>query len=263
MLKERIKDLRLQYHLTQKELSDKLGLTPKMVSFYELGERVPPPDVLQNLADIFDVSTDYLLSRTDRVLCKDCHYMYNPLSKSDVGQHSKYHNKYISAKNNYGLANIPSYLDAEIARNKALQQIRKKNIIRSERLKAYVEFIHAEYVIMLWKNNLSLDCESFSTFMQKDIGLASTKTMFDEVEPGFYDYLVEQYGALSDENAHDSPGDDSTMEIGNDLDKIIRKIESVNDGMLLYHGEPLESDSIIMLKNALELGIRQLKTIPQ
>lgn len=53
------------------------------------------------------------------------------------------------------------------------------------------------------------------------------------------------------------------MEIGNDLDKIIRKIESVNDGMLLYHGEPLESDSIIMLKNALELGIRQLKTIPQ
>lgn len=52
------------------------------------------------------------------------------------------------------------------------------------------------------------------------------------------------------------------MEIGNDLDKIIRKIESVN-GMLLYHGEPLESDSIIMLKNALELGIRQLKTIPQ
>ena len=60
MISQRIKELRLENKLTQKELSDFLGLTPKMISFYELGQRVPPSDIILKLADKFKVSTDYL-----------------------------------------------------------------------------------------------------------------------------------------------------------------------------------------------------------
>ena len=61
MISQRIKELRLENHLTQKELSDYLGLTPKMISFYELGQRVPPSDIILKLAEKFHVTTDYLL----------------------------------------------------------------------------------------------------------------------------------------------------------------------------------------------------------
>lgn len=61
MISQRIKELRLANHMTQKELSDYLGLTPKMISFYELGQRVPPSDIILKLAEKFSVSTDYLL----------------------------------------------------------------------------------------------------------------------------------------------------------------------------------------------------------
>ncbi|WP_311649921.1 helix-turn-helix domain-containing protein [Selenomonas artemidis] len=61
MIERRIKELRLSNGLTQKDLSDYLGLTPKMVSFYELGQRVPPSDIILKLAEKFHVSTDYLL----------------------------------------------------------------------------------------------------------------------------------------------------------------------------------------------------------
>ena len=71
MLSKRIKDLRLQKDLTQKELANKLSLTPKMISFYELGDRVPPTDVLEKLADIFGVTTDSLL-----VLCVTTHTIH-------------------------------------------------------------------------------------------------------------------------------------------------------------------------------------------
>lgn len=47
--------------MTQKKLSDYLGLTPKMISFYELGQRVPPSDIMLKLAERFQVLTDYLL----------------------------------------------------------------------------------------------------------------------------------------------------------------------------------------------------------
>ena len=65
MISQRIRELRLANHMTQKELSDYLNLTPKMISFYELGQRVPPSDIILKLAEKFKVSTDYLMGNSD------------------------------------------------------------------------------------------------------------------------------------------------------------------------------------------------------
>ncbi len=65
MIGKRIKELRLEKGITQSELSNHLGLTPKMVSFYELEQRFPPQDIIIKLADYFNVSTDYLLGRSE------------------------------------------------------------------------------------------------------------------------------------------------------------------------------------------------------
>lgn len=65
MIGKRIKLLRTNKEITQKELSEYLGLTPKMISFYEKEERFPPHDIITKIADYFKVTTDYLLGRTD------------------------------------------------------------------------------------------------------------------------------------------------------------------------------------------------------
>ena len=57
----RLKELRTQAGLTQLQLAQRLGITKSVISFYELSERAPSPDVLIRLANIFHVSTDYLL----------------------------------------------------------------------------------------------------------------------------------------------------------------------------------------------------------
>ncbi len=56
-----LKKLRLQAGMTQKQLADSMGLTKAVISYYELQERYPSPEVLIKLASIFHVSTDYLL----------------------------------------------------------------------------------------------------------------------------------------------------------------------------------------------------------
>jgi len=56
-----LKKLRLQEGLTQQQLADKLGVTKSVVSYYELQERSPSPEVLTKLASIFHVTTDSLL----------------------------------------------------------------------------------------------------------------------------------------------------------------------------------------------------------
>ena len=65
MLKDRLKELRMEKGKTQKEMAKDLGTTDVSIGRYEAGTREPKTDILNALADYFDVTTDYLLGRTD------------------------------------------------------------------------------------------------------------------------------------------------------------------------------------------------------
>ena len=61
----RLRDLREDNDLTQKELAEKLHISQNTYSQYENGVRQLPIDVLIALSYIYDVSTDYILRLTD------------------------------------------------------------------------------------------------------------------------------------------------------------------------------------------------------
>lgn len=65
LLGERIKEARLAKGLTQKQLAEMLNATDATVNRYEKGVRSPDPETLKAIADILDVSVDYLLGKTD------------------------------------------------------------------------------------------------------------------------------------------------------------------------------------------------------
>ncbi|MDY2629067.1 MAG: helix-turn-helix transcriptional regulator [Lachnospiraceae bacterium] len=58
---DRLKLLRTQAGLTQKQLAERIGATKSMISYYELQERQPSSVSLRKLSEVFHVSTDYLL----------------------------------------------------------------------------------------------------------------------------------------------------------------------------------------------------------
>jgi len=64
-LGNRIKYLREKHNISQIEFSKKIGVSNAVLSRYESGDRKPDYDILQIIADYFEVSTDYLLGRTD------------------------------------------------------------------------------------------------------------------------------------------------------------------------------------------------------
>ena len=57
--------LRRSQQLTQEQLADKLGVTKQSVSNWENGNIMPSVEMLEKIADYFNVSIDYLLERTD------------------------------------------------------------------------------------------------------------------------------------------------------------------------------------------------------
>ena len=60
----RLKDLREDLDITQKEIAEYLHIRQNTYSQYENGQRQLPIDVLNKLADYYNVSTDYILERT-------------------------------------------------------------------------------------------------------------------------------------------------------------------------------------------------------
>lgn len=63
MLGNTIKDLRLSHGMNQVEFAKKLSVTKQTISNWENNNIQPSIDMLIKIADFFNVSTDYLLSR--------------------------------------------------------------------------------------------------------------------------------------------------------------------------------------------------------
>jgi transcriptional regulator with XRE-family HTH domain len=62
---QRLRQLREEKGLLQKDVAKILGITPSAYGYYEQGKREPSMEVLKKLSDFFNVSIDYLLGRTD------------------------------------------------------------------------------------------------------------------------------------------------------------------------------------------------------
>ncbi len=66
MYLKKLKDLRIDNDLYQKEVASILKITRQQYGLYESGKRDIPIDLLIKLADFYHVSTDYILGRTNK-----------------------------------------------------------------------------------------------------------------------------------------------------------------------------------------------------
>ena len=66
-MKTRIKSLREDHDLTQREISQILNISQVAYSYYEINKRNIPLELLSKLADYYNTSVDYLLGLTNEV----------------------------------------------------------------------------------------------------------------------------------------------------------------------------------------------------
>jgi len=64
ILGQRLRQLREERGLLQKDIANKFGITDSAIGHYERGDRTPDADTLSRFAEFFQVTTDYLLGRT-------------------------------------------------------------------------------------------------------------------------------------------------------------------------------------------------------
>ena len=66
-----VADLRKEKKISQTDLANRLGIHKNVLGRYERNEVLPSIDIARKIADILEVSLDYLVGNTDTVLEKD------------------------------------------------------------------------------------------------------------------------------------------------------------------------------------------------
>lgn len=67
ILAKRLRELRLAFHYTQKQVAEYCGIACSTYSAYEIGRAAPSWDIMCKLCTLFRVQADYLLGRTDEL----------------------------------------------------------------------------------------------------------------------------------------------------------------------------------------------------
>lgn len=80
-IRETLRSLRENKHLTQDQLAQRLMVTRQAVSRWETGETQPNTDTLKLLSRVFDVSINFLLGTPRQLVCQCCGM---PLNEDDV-----------------------------------------------------------------------------------------------------------------------------------------------------------------------------------
>ncbi|PFZ03795.1 transcriptional regulator [Bacillus pseudomycoides] len=65
MIGEIIKKLRRKKNITQEQLGNAIGVSKMAISYFEKGKKAPGRETLEKIADYFNITTDYLLGRSD------------------------------------------------------------------------------------------------------------------------------------------------------------------------------------------------------
>ena len=63
--KDRLKELRCNFNLSQMQLSDKTGISQSAIAKWELGKTEPTASAIIALAKFFNETTDYILGLED------------------------------------------------------------------------------------------------------------------------------------------------------------------------------------------------------
>lgn len=81
---ERLRELRDNSNMTSKELASKLNITESKLSYYMSGDREPSYDLLTAIANEFNVTTDYLVGRSNQKRFEEERLAQNIQTKSDA-----------------------------------------------------------------------------------------------------------------------------------------------------------------------------------
>lgn len=253
-----IKELLNMKNIQQKELASHLGMSQNTLSQYLNKKRKMSLETISKIADFLEVTVDYLIGNTDRITCPVCHNIYNPLNEFDSTEHDAFHKKFVAAEEKYG--KILVYSDADNKRSTAISRLNNPTLSKEQRILAFENYLKYEFMLSIQREGYSLEHDIFQDFCRKEMGLATTKEVLDNIDNDVYERLVDKYGIANDTDYHKVTklNQKNNQEIKKELDSIMEKLSN-KEKPATYDGRNLSPESMELFLDELKISLKHLK----
>lgn len=141
---------------------------------------------VQEIAELFDVSANYLLTDITYDLCPICSYVFNPLNEEEVTSHKLMHKNFIHLKNKIGFLMNKSQAATEHLRMKSF--LEQKNIPDDKVIYYYNTLLMCDFAEYAFTKRYVLDIE-FSDFIKTAI---QQKKYFELLETRIIPIIAEK-----------------------------------------------------------------------
>lgn len=189
MYGDRIRCLRKYFKLTQGDLAHAVGFkSASAVGMIERGEREVSFEMLGKLADFFNVTTDFLLGKTDFVKCPICSIEYCPLLDDEFNDHQKIHTNFLKSNLNDDFIN---YNLRKKLKNKSKEVIESNNSSLIDKINSSIDLFKCYYSRSLEASDFNNKHAKLDDFIAMMLNQENTK---EYLPPAVYKELVKRYG---------------------------------------------------------------------
>ena len=159
------------------------------ISNWKNGKYTPKDDKMQEIANVLDVTLDYLKGNIDYVICPVCGFLDNPLSELSRKEHEVFHAKFLSVKEKYPF--FMEYATANSVRTDAINDFRNPQKSLEERVAAFDNYLKADFSLEISKRNHEIDNFNYDDYCKREVlSLQTDWVITDEL----IDAIAEKYG---------------------------------------------------------------------
>lgn len=159
------------------------------ISNWKNGKYVPKDDKMQSIADVLDVSLDFLIGKTDLIMCPVCGFGDNPLSEKSRREHAEFHKKFLEIKKKYPF--FMSFNEASLEVKNYISQFRNPQRTINGKIETFEKYLEAAFSLKIHQNNLNIESLDYKSFCQTEVcDLEPDYAISQEV----IDTLIEKYG---------------------------------------------------------------------
>lgn len=184
---ERIEYLRKKEGISQGNLEKELSFSNGSISKWK--SSMPKPERLEKIANHFGVTIDFLMGKTDMVVCPVCGFGDNPLSEQSRKEHEEFHKRFLLAKEKYTF--LMNYTDADKLRTDSISQFRNPQNSIDDRLLSFQRYLEAAFSLEINKRNYDITNLDFAEFCKVEVAMLEPDWVISEE---LIDILIEKHG---------------------------------------------------------------------
>lgn len=167
---ERYCALRDSKNVKDADVSRNTGIPKSTFSDWKSGKSSPKQDKLKKIADFLGVTVDFLMGKDNRIQCKECGQVYNPIDESEKEMHDAYHQKCIIAKEKYPFL-IDANYESGLAECYEFENFKNQSLSDEERINAFSKYLEAKFTSYLSRRGFEIDGINYEDFCKSEISM--------------------------------------------------------------------------------------------